>query len=303
MAKRDLLQIADLSREEIDRLILRARELKAGEKKFRTPPLKGKTIILLFEKPSTRTRVSFEAGVFSLGGSSLYLATETTQISRGETIADTAQVLSRYCAGIVFRTSSQDRLEELARSSRVPVINGLSDRYHPCQILSDLFTAYEKRGNYRDIKVAYVGDGNNVAHSWIEACGRIGFDLALAFPSGYEADRGILREAQDSSPDRIQVFHDPEQAVSQADVVYTDVWVSMGQEESEDQKLEAFRGFQVNAELMGKAKPDAIFMHCLPAHRGQEVSDEVLDGPQSVVLDQAENRLHFQKAILEMFVR
>ena len=303
MAKRDLLRIADLSREEIDRLIQRTRELKSGEKKLRTPPLRGRTVILLFEKPSTRTRVSFEAGIFSLGGNPMYLTAETTQMSRGETIADTAQVLSRYCSGIVFRTSSQSRLEEFARCSRVPVINGLSDRFHPCQILSDLFTIREIRGDYRDIRIAYIGDGNNVANSWIEACGRIGFQLSLAFPPGYEADREILREAQDSYPDRVQVFPDPASAVAQADVVYTDVWVSMGQEQEEEDKLKDFEGFQVNLDLMRKAKPDAIFMHCLPAHRGMEVSNEVIDGPNSVVLDQAENRLHLQKSLLEMFVR
>jgi len=303
MTKRDLLRIQDLSREEIDHLIERAGVLKTGAKKFRTPPLQGKIVTLLFEKPSTRTRVSFEAAVLSLGGRTIYLSAEHTQLSRGEPIGDTAQVLSRYCDGLILRTHAQARLEEFALNSRVPVLNGLSDRFHPCQILADLFTIREVLGNYQEVRVAYLGDGNNVANSWIEACGRIGFHLALAFPPGYEPDREVLKETQDLYPDRIEVFSDPKSAVAGADVVYTDVWISMGQDKDEKQVRQTFAGFQVNAELMAAAKPGARFMHCLPAHRGWEVTDEVLAGPQSVILTQAENRLHFQKAILEMFIR
>ena len=303
MTKRDLLRIQDLSREEIDHLIERTGVLKSGTKKFRTPPLKGKILALLFEKPSTRTRVSFEAAILSLEGRAIYLSAEQTQLSRGEPIGDTAQVLSRYCDGIILRTHSQSRLEEFALNSRVPVLNGLSDRFHPCQILADLFTIREVLGNYREIRVAYIGDGNNIANSWIEACGRIGFQLALAFPAGYEADREILKETRDLYPDRIQVFADPKSAVAGADVVYTDVWISMGQQKDEEPVRQTFAGFQVNSELLALAKPGARFMHCLPAHRGWEVTEEVLSGPQSVVLPQAENRLHFQKALLEMFIR
>ncbi len=303
MTKRDLLRIQDLSREEIDHLIERAGALKAGAKKFRTPPLQGKILTLLFEKPSTRTRVSFEAAILSLGGRAIYLSAEHTQLSRGEPIGDTAQILSRYCDGLILRTHSHSRLEEFALNSRVPVLNGLTDRFHPCQILADLFTIREALGNYQEVRVAYLGDGNNVANSWIEACGRIGFQLALAFPPGAEADREVLKETQDLYPDRIEVFPDPKSAVAGADVVYTDVWISMGQDKDEEQVRQTFAGFQVNAELMAAAKPGARFMHCLPAHRGGEVTDEVLAGPQSVVLTQAENRLHFQKALLEMFIR
>ena len=303
MAKRDLLRITDLSREEIDHLIERAAVLKSRSKKFRTPPLQGKILTLLFEKPSTRTRVSFEAAVLALGGKAIYLSSEHTQISRGEPIGDTAQVLSRYCDGIIFRTHAQARLEEFALNSRVPVLNGLSDRFHPCQILADLFTIQETLGNYQEIRVAYIGDGNNVANSWIEACGRIGFQLALAFPPGYDADREVLKETRDLYPDRISVFSDPRSAASGADIIYTDVWISMGQEKDEEQVRQTFAGFQVNSELMALAKPGARFLHCLPAHRGWEVTEEVLSGPQSAVLSQAENRLHFQKALLEMFIR
>jgi len=301
--KRDLLSIRDLSRTEILDLISRAGKMKRELAQGRLPlSLSGKIVGLVFVKPSTRTRVSFEAAVYRLGGQAIFMTAQDTQISRKEPLADMARVLERYIDAIVIRTFAQEDVEELARYAAVPVINALTDRFHPCQILADLLTIKEKH-SLDDLTVAWVGDGNNVANSWIEACGRIGFQLALAFPPGYEADREVLKETRDLYPDRIEVFPDPKSAVAGADVVYTDVWISMGQDKDEEQVRQTFAGFQVNAELMAAAKPGARFMHCLPAHRGWEVTDDILSGPQSVVLTQAENRLHFQKALLEMFIR
>ncbi|UCC66848.1 MAG: ornithine carbamoyltransferase [Deltaproteobacteria bacterium] len=296
---RDLLTIYDLTPGEIEVILNKAKELKEmhlqGELYH---PLEGKTLAMIFEKPSTRTRVSFEVGMHQLGGHALFLNRQDTQLGRGETIADTARVLSRYVDGIMVRTFSQERVEEMARFASVPVINGLSDLLHPCQILSDIFTIWEKRGEYRGLKVAYVGDGNNVANSWINGALRLGFDLWLACPPGFEPRQEIVARALREASSRIVLIHDAKEAVEGAHVINTDVWASMGQEGEHQERIKAFQGYQVNADLVRWARDDVLVMHCLPAHRGEEITDEVMDGPHSVVFDQAENRLHVQKAIL-----
>jgi ornithine carbamoyltransferase len=301
--KKDLLSIYDLTAEEIEQIFQKARELKEAHQ-HRVPhrPLEGKTLAMVFEKPSTRTRVSFEAGMYQLGGHALFLNPQDTQLGRGEAIADTTRVLSRYVDGIMIRTFAQERVEEMARYASVPVINGLTDLLHPCQILSDCFTIWEKRGAYRDLKVAYVGDGNNVANSWINGALRLGFDLWLACPKGYEPDKKILSRAQGERSSQIALTPDPKEAVEGAHVVNTDVWASMGQEGEREKRIKAFQGYQVNADLLQGAREDVLVMHCLPAHRGEEITDEVMDGPHAVVFDQAENRLHVQKAILTLLM-
>ena len=300
--KKDLLSIYDLSLSEIEEIFELAARLKAVHKRGeRYTPLTGKTLAMIFEKPSTRTRVSFEVGMHQLGGHALFLSPRDIQLGRVETVSDTARVLSRYVDGIVVRTYSQARVEELARHSSVPVINGLSDLTHPCQILADLFTLKEKVGRLRGLKVAYIGDGNNVAHSWLYGAAKTGIDLSIARPRGYGPDEKVLSKAlkeAKTSGARLEVLDDPAQAAKGADVLYTDVWASMGQEEEHSKRIEAFKGFQVNQEMVSIAKKEVLVMHCLPAHRGEEITDEVLDGPHSIVLDQAENRLHVQKAIL-----
>jgi ornithine carbamoyltransferase len=296
---RHLLTILDLSREEIEALLARARELKALHAQGKNPtPLAGKTVAMIFDKPSTRTRVSFEAGIAQLGGASIYLAPGQTQMSRNEPIADTARVLSRYVNGVVVRTFAQDTVAELARHSTIPVINGLTDTHHPCQVLSDLMTMQERFGDLAGLKVAWVGDGNNMANSWITAAMHLDFALYLACPSGYGPDAALLHQAQAQGA---QVFlgQDPKEAVADAAVINTDVWASMGQEGEADARGEVFQPYQVNTALLKLAAPEAIVLHCLPAHRGEEITAEVLDGPQSAAWDQAENRLHFQKALLE----
>ena len=296
---RHLLTILDLSREEIVRLLARARELKTLHHRGRNPtPLTGKTLAMIFDKPSTRTRVSFEAGIAQLGGSSIYLAPGQTQMSRNEPVADTARVLSRYVDGVVVRTFAQDTVAELARHSTIPVINGLTDTHHPCQVLSDLMTMQERFGDLTGLKVAWVGDGNNMANSWITAAMHLDFALHLACPPGYAPDACLLAQAKQQGA-RVYLGQDPQAAVAGAQVVNTDVWASMGQEEEAAARLEIFRPYQVNTELMKLAAPEAIVLHCLPAHRGEEITAAVLDGPQSAAWDQAENRLHFQKALLE----
>jgi ornithine carbamoyltransferase len=260
--------------------------------------LEGKILAMLFEKTSTRTRVSFEAGMYQMGGIALYIEASRTQMGRGESIPDTARVLSRYVDGVMIRANAHDSVEAFAEHSSVPVINGLTDRFHPCQVLSDLFTIQEKIGDIRHLRIAYVGDGNNVANSWVNAAKVIGFDLMLACPEGYEPDEDLLKGAQDN----ITLERDPSKAVEDARVVYTDVWVSMGQEDEEAERSRVFEPYQVNSKLMERASKNAIVMHCLPAHRGQEITEEVIDGPQSIVFDQAENRLHVQKAILELLM-
>jgi ornithine carbamoyltransferase len=297
--KRDLLTILDLSRAEIDHLLARAHELKAMHKEGRNHrPLEGKTLAMIFDKPSTRTRVSFEAGMAQLGGSIIYLERSQTQLARAEPLADTARVLSRYVDGLVVRTFDQEMLEELAHHATIPIINGLTDTHHPCQVLSDLMTVEERFGRVDGLKVAWVGDGNNVANSWITAALHLDFELFLACPRGYEPDQGLMALAhQKKRP--VHLDEDPSWAVSGAQVVNTDVWASMGQEGEAEARKQVFRPYQVNGELLKKAAPEAIVLHCLPAHRGEEITDEVLDGPQSAAWDQAENRMHFQKALLE----
>jgi ornithine carbamoyltransferase len=304
MSKRDLLSLTNLSRGEIDRLLKRSVELKRKWQRGQAyHPLAGMCLGLIFDKPSTRTRVSFEVAMKQLGGHPLYLDPGTTQIKRGEPIADSARVLSRYLDGIVIRTYDQATVEEWARWSSVPVINGLTDLLHPCQILCDLLTVIEKRGSYEGLKVAYIGDGNNVANTWLQAASLLDFPLALACPEGYQPDGQILAEATRNSRALIMITPFPHEAVEGADVVYTDVWASMGQEKEKEARKKKFKGYQVNSTLLQRAKKGALVMHCLPAHAGEEISAEVLEGPQSVVFDQAENRLHGQKAILEWLLK
>lgn len=297
--KKDLLTILDLSGEEILALIRRARELKALLGQGQNPrPLQGKTLAMIFDKPSTRTRVSFEVGMAQLGGAAIYLERQHTQLSRNEPVADTARVLSRYVNGVVMRTFAQERLAELARHADIPVINGLTDTHHPCQVLSDLMTIEERFGKIEGLKIAWIGDGNNMANSWITAALRLDFELYLACPPGYEPDAALLRQAEQEKQ-RVFLVTDPRQATAGAQVINTDVWASMGQEREAAVRQEAFWPYQVNAELMRLAAPEAIMLHCLPAHRGEEITGEILEGPQSAIWDQAENRLHFQKALLE----
>jgi len=300
--KRDLLTILDLSTEEILALVARAAELKDWHRQGRDPkPLAGKTLALIFDKPSTRTRVSFEAGIAHLGGASIYLGRNDSQLSRNEPVADTARVLARYVDGIIIRTYGHEIVEEMARFADIPVINGLTDTHHPCQVLSDLLTIQERFGRVTDIKVAWIGDGNNMANSWITAALRLDFELRLACPRGYEPDERLLALARQQGR-AVSLKDDPVWAVQGAQVINTDVWASMGQEDEAQSRLQAFFPYQVNAELLRQAPAEAVVLHCLPAHRGEEIAEEVLEGPQSLVWDQAENRLHLQKALLERLV-
>jgi ornithine carbamoyltransferase len=301
--KKDFLSVYDLTRKDFDRIFSHAATLKAMLKDgIIYQPLAGKTLGMIFDKSSTRTRLSFEAGMYQLGGLAIYLNSRDTQLGRGETIADTARIVSRYLDAVMIRTFAQESVEEFARHATIPIINGLTDLMHPCQIVSDLFTIVEKKGTYEGLKIAYVGDGNNVANSWIDAAARLPFKLALACPKGYDPDARILERGRKKAPKGVSLFRDPVQAVKNADVVYTDVWASMGQEAEQEARAKVFENFQVNRKLMQNAKPDVIVMHCLPAHRGEEISAEILDGPRSVVWDEAENRLHVQKAILEILM-
>ncbi len=300
--KRDLLSILDLSREEILHLVDWSLKLKDLQKRgIPHRPLLGKTLGLLFEKPSTRTRVSFQAGMYQLGGEVIFMSPSELQIGRGETVADTARVLSRYLDIMALRTYRHQTIEEFAAHASIPVINALSDRYHPCQILADLVTIQETLGNWEGIKVAFVGDGNNVATSWVNLAARVDIEVVLATPPGYEPPEEVVSKARDEGA-RVEIVHDPSQAVKGAKVIYTDVWVSMGQDKERQERLKAFAPFQVTPQLMKLADTGVIFMHCLPAHRGEEVVDEVIDGPASVVWDQAENRLHLQKALILMLL-
>ena len=301
--KRDFLSFADYEREELLHLLDRAAELKESRRTGqRTAALEGKTVGLIFEKASTRTRVSFAVGIHELGAMPLDLPVAQMQIGRGEPIADSARVLSRYLHGLVLRTFGQSRLEEFARWSTVPVINGLSDELHPCQVLADLLTARERLGSLDDLRVAWIGDGNNMAHSWIEAASILGFELRLACPEGYEPQRTFLEAAEARGRGKIVLARDPLAAADGANVVTTDVWASMGQEEEAQLRARAFAGYRVDTQLMRRADPRAVVLHCLPAHRGEEIDADVLEGPQSAVFDEAENRLHVQKAILEALV-
>lgn len=299
---KDLLDVAALSKAEVDSLLTLATRLKDKQRRgVPHPVLQGKTLGLLFEKPSTRTRVSFEAGMNQLGGHALVLPMGDIQLSRGESVPDTARVLSRYLDGIVIRTYDHATVQEWAREATMSVINGLTDLSHPCQALSDLLTIKEKKGRLKGIKIAYIGDGNNVANSLIEAAAKMGMTIALGCPAGYQPDQHVVDLARleaEKTGALIELSHDPSIAAKEADVIYTDVWISMGREREQARRLKVLAPYQVNSRLVSRAKSDAIIMHCLPAHRGEEISAEVLDGPQSVILDQAENRLHMQKAIL-----
>jgi ornithine carbamoyltransferase len=305
--KKDLLAITDLTPQDIDKILKRTAALKKLLKKGKPHlTLKGKSLGMIFEKASTRTRVSFEVGMFQLGGQALFLSPSDLQIGRGEPIADTARTLSRYLDGIMIRTFTQGTVEELARFSSVPVINGLTDLHHPCQALADLFTIQEKKKKLKGLTLAYVGDGNNVANSLIQACVKVGMHFAIACPRGYELDSAIMSKAKAEGKRtnaNVTVTNDPFRAARNADVVYTDVWASMGQEAERIKRLKAFRGYQVDEQLMKTARGGAIVMHCLPAHRNEEIAATVIDGPRSVVFDQAENRLHVQKAILDMLLK
>jgi ornithine carbamoyltransferase len=293
-AHRDFLAIPDYSREELNALFDLAERMRRGQ--YADKPLAGKSLAMIFMKASTRTRVSFEVGTWQLGGHALFLSPRDVQLGRGEPVADTARVLSRYVDGIMIRTYAHDEVELLAKYADVPVINGLTDLLHPCQILADILTIRQHLGTIEGKKVAWIGDGNNMANSWINAAYRLGFELVLACPEGYEPDKAILDRAQ--SVANVRVVRDPSEAAQGADVVNTDVWASMGQEDEQAIREKAFKGYIVDDALMSRAKNSAIFLHCLPAHRGEEVSASVIDGPQSVVWDEAENRLHVQKAIM-----
>jgi ornithine carbamoyltransferase len=298
--KRDLLTILDLTAAEIVALLARAQEMKKlWFQGTLRPVLPGKTLGLLFTKPSTRTRISFEAAMNRLGGSCIFMTEKETQLSRKEPLPDTARVMSRYIEVLAVRTFDHADVEELARHASIPVINALTDSNHPCQVLSDLLTIQEKRGSLQDLEVAWIGDGNNVAHSWIDAAARMGFTLRLACPEGYLPDRRVLERARAEGGRNIFVVSDPREAVASADAINTDVWASMGQEEEADTRRKVFAPYQVNADLLSHAPRHALVMHCLPAHREEEISTEVLEGPHSVVFDQAENRLYFQMALLE----
>lgn len=299
--KRDYLSVWDLSSDEIESILRRSIELKSGKDASRCP-LIGKSVGLIFEKSSTRTKVSFEVGIYQLGGQPVYMNSRDLQLGRGETISDTAKTLSRYLSMIVIRTYEHSRVEELARASSVPVINALTDMHHPCQALADMMTILEKKGRLKGVRLAYIGDGNNVANSLIEASSRLGLDIVIACPEGYEPNPDVLERARAEAKGDIVIVREPKEAAGRADVIYTDVWISMGQESTAEEKKKRFARYQVNSELLSCAKKDAIVMHCLPAKRGQEITDDVIDGPLSVVFDQAENRLHSQKALIEFLL-
>jgi ornithine carbamoyltransferase len=296
---RDFLQIPDFSKDELVALFELAEKMRAG--KYKKTPLAGKSLAMIFMKASTRTRVSFEVGTYQLGGHALFLSPRDVQLGRGEPIADTARVLSRYVDGIMIRTFAHQDIEELAKHADVPVINGLTDMVHPCQVLADLLTVRQHlKTKLEDLVVAWIGDGNNMANSWINAAFRFGFQLRIACPEGYEPADHLVARAKKTAT--ITITRDPAEAAKGAHVVNTDVWASMGQEDEARQRQRAFRGFTVNDALMKKADKNAIFLHCLPAHRGEEVSADVIDGPQSRVWDEAENRMHIQKAILAVLL-
>jgi ornithine carbamoyltransferase len=306
MKGRDLLSVNDLSVDEVYRIFDLAQQLKAKQKKGEEHHLlKGKTLGMIFQKASTRTRVSFEAGMWQLGGTALFLSANDLQIGRGEPVKDTARVLSRYLDGIMIRTFSHAGVEELARYADIPVINGLTDYLHPCQALTDIFTVAEYKGAVKGRKLAYVGDGNNMVNALLHTCAKVGMDIAVATPPGYEPNPQVVLEAQAAAAihgSKVTLLSDPKAAAVGADVLYTDVWASMGQEAERAVRQRAFAGYQINEALLKLAKPDAIVLHCLPAHRGEEITDAVLEGPQSAVFDEAENRLHVQKAIMALLM-
>jgi ornithine carbamoyltransferase len=301
--KKDLLSVYELDLADFDKIFDDAHKLKKDLKEGKLQaPLKGKTLGMIFDKSSTRTRISFEVGMYQLGGIALFLNSRDTQIGRGESIADSARMMSRYLNGIMIRTYAQASVEEFAISASIPVINGLTDLLHPCQILSDLFTITEKKGSYKGLKVTYIGDGNNVANSWIEAAARLPFELALACPEGYDPDEAIMARGKKESQEGIVLYRDPFEAAKNADILYTDVWASMGQESEQEERKKIFKSYQINNKVLKEAKKDVLVMHCLPAHRGEEIAADIIDGPHSVVIDEAENRLHVQKAILKILL-
>jgi ornithine carbamoyltransferase len=306
MKGKSLDSLKSLSGEEIDQILKTSELLKLQLLRGQEHPLlKGKTLAMIFEKASTRTRVSFEIGMWQLGGYALYLSANDLQLGRGETIADTAQVLSRYADGIMARVFAHQTILDLVKYSRVPVVNGLSDFSHPCQGLADLFTVYEKKGRLDGLKLAFVGDGNNVCHSLLYGCSKMGMSISVGCPKGYEPDAEVVAFARNEAKKHgaeVRVTNDPHEAVKGVDVIYTDVWASMGKEKEHEERVKLFKPYQINPGLVKGAKEDYLFMHCLPAHRGEEVVNEVADSPNSVIFDQAENRMHTQKALLALIM-
>ncbi|MFN2268139.1 MAG: ornithine carbamoyltransferase [Desulfonatronovibrio sp.] len=294
--KRNFLTIMDLTHSEAHDMVRRAREIKNTN--FRSDILKGKTFILIFEKASTRTKVSFEVGLSHLGAHYVFMTSKDSQLGRSEPLKDTARVLSRYADGLIVRTFGQEKLEKLSNYSSIPIINALSDDYHPCQVMSDILTIYERTPDFKDLNIAWVGDGNNMAHSWINAAIYFPFQLNIAVPKGYEPSGGILERALQMGA-KIYVTHDPQEAVQGAHYINTDVWSSMGQEKEQERRAKAFKNFIVDEKLLQSAAGDVKVLHCLPAHRGEEISESVMEGECSIIWDQAENRLHMQKAVLE----
>jgi len=296
--KKDFLSIIDIDEYELESIVaeaVRLKRLKAAGTAHEF--LRGKSLGMIFEKASTRTRVSFEVGMSDLGGHALFLNPQDMQLGRGEEIRDTARVLARYVDAVMIRAYSHETIEEFARYSTVPVVNGLSDRLHPCQVLSDIMTLSERFGDLRDLKLAWVGDGNNVCNSWILSSALTGMEIVVASPPRYRPKEEIVNQAR-AAGGRVSIVTDPEEAVRDADVLYTDIWVSMGDEQERAERLQALKGYTIDSRLLARASPNALVMHCLPAHRGEEIADEVMEGPQSIVWDQAENRLHAQKALL-----
>ena len=302
--QKHLLTLADYTSDEILQLLALAAKLKGETKQgILHPHLQGKNLAMIFSKPSMRTRVSFQVGMNQLGGNALYLSPQEIGLGTRESVADVARVLSRFVNGIMIRTFAQSDVEGLARYGSIPVINGLTDDYHPCQVLADFLTLYEAKGTFEGLKLAYLGDGNNMAHSLMLISAKLGVDISIGCPKGYEPDPAVTKTARDTAKgSKITVTFSPEEAVSGADAVYTDVWASMGQEAEAEARKAIFQPFQVNAKLMAAAKPDAIFLHCLPAHRDDEVTDEVIESAASRVFDEAENRLHAQKAVMAMLM-
>ena len=306
MKGKSLISINDFSLDEINEIFNLSKELKEKQKKgISHKLLEGKTLGMIFSKPSTRTRVSFETGIFQLGGIGMYFSQNDLQLKKSENIHDTAKVLSRYLDGLMIRTFDHQDVIDLAKHATIPVINGLTDLLHPCQVLADLFTILEKKNTLKALKLAYVGDGNNVAHSLLHGCSKVGMNISIASPNGYKPNEQIVNNAYRNSKgsgSKVEILDKPEDAVKDADIVYTDVWASMGQEAESEQRKKKFIRYQVNQELISHAKPDYLFMHCLPAHRGDEVVNEVIDSENSVVFDEAENRLHVQKAIMVLLM-
>lgn len=303
LSQKDFLSMRDYSREELDTILKLCAEQKPLARTFRLPPSHpGRVLACIFHKPSLRTRLSFEIAIRQLGGSSLFITDAEIKIGSREAPKDVAKVLSRYVDGIMIRTFDQGLVEDLAAHADVPVINGLTDLLHPCQVLGDVFTVIEKFGSIEGKKVVFVGDGNNVARSWLEASAKFGFKFVLAAPEGFQIDDSFLASVRAGGAVAYEWTADPREAVRGADVIYADVWTSMGQEAEKERRLKAFKGYQINDDLMKLASPAAVFMHCLPAHRGEEVTDSVIDGPQSVVYEEAENRLHIQRAIIALLI-